>query len=85
MEVPSITFLSVHSLKCHLILWVVIFEQPFETTFDDNFFFLSFHWLKTMERKKEYKRVMWVWERKFVKKLLQNGCTNIISLILFIF
>jgi len=39
---------------------VVIFEQPFDTTFGDNFFFLSFHWLKTMERKRkrENKRIM---------------------------
>jgi len=35
---------------------VVIFEQPFHTTFGDNFFSLSFHWLKTMEREKGRER-----------------------------
>jgi len=35
----------------------VIFEQPFHTTFGDNFFFLSFHWLKTMEREKRKERI----------------------------
>jgi len=35
----------------------VIFEQPFDTTFGDNFFFLSFHWLKTMEREKGRGRI----------------------------
>jgi len=28
---------------------------------------------------------MWVWERKLSKKLLENGCTNIISLLSIIY
>jgi len=35
---------------------VVIFEQPFETTFGGNFFFFSFHLSKTMEKKKRRDR-----------------------------
>jgi len=45
--------------------------------FHDNFVFLSYDWSKTIEREKwkENKNIMWLWERK----LLENGCTNIIS------
>jgi len=30
-------------LRFGIVKRVVIFEQPFDTTFGDNFFFLSFH------------------------------------------
>ena len=41
-------------------IYHTIFEQLFHTIFGDNFFFLYFHWLKTMERKRkrENKRIM---------------------------
>jgi len=53
---------------------VVTFEQPFTTIFVTTFFFLTFYWLKTMEkkRKRENKNIMWVWERK-----LSRSCHKI--------
>jgi len=38
-------------------LRAMIFEQPFANNFYDNLIFISFHWSKTMERKRRRERV----------------------------
>jgi len=50
--------MSQHKIKSSDIYFrEMIFEQPFDTIYGDNFFFLSFHWLKTMEREKGKERI----------------------------